>query len=679
MEKVLQFLDSYIVYIFPIALVSYIILFFIRYWKAQLPEKGTLEWIPMHSQGSKPFILKRYPFEKKDIAPLIIITLVYAVIQFIYLGDTKAPQSPLIFNSEKSSITLELSEPTNIAEMFYFPGLGWSEKKVKDSAGEEKKVDGYTLEFSEDGVSWRKQTYMTHSYSNTFRWVNAELEKESLPTKYIRITPLQLPMQLLELRLFKSVDGGKAIIDPQTMKYTTTPLSVSDMLPVNPEVLGLFDEAALVPVRRSIMNSTIFDEIYHAYTAKQFIDGAEPRSRWGVRVPYETTHPPLGKLITAVGIDMFGMTPFGYRFFPALFGILMLPFFYLLVKNMFGKTIVAVCTTLIFAFDFMHFVQTRISTIDVYAVFFVILMYLFMFRYITSGYEARFKDTAFSLAMTGLSFGLGFATKWNCAYAGFGLLAMYVLYLVLRAKHTAALKEDKKPHYAFGMFLFKTLLLSLITFIIVPGIIYVITYIPYVTGNGSELTFSSLWKEFYGNQGSMYNYHAKSVVGSTHSFSSRWYQWLFDIRPVYYYSSGFDNMMSTNSTFTSPLVAWAGLLAMLSCVGMFFYRKAHIALFIFVGFLSQLVPWFAISRITFSYHYFPSVIFLCLAIGFVFDTFLERGEAHGRSAEFKKHIIIFTAIAMLLFIMFWPVLSGYPVIEWYPKHILRWFETWPIY
>ena len=102
----------------------------------------------------------------------------------------------------------------------------------------------------------------------------------------------------------------------------------------------------LVPELISWKNSAVFDEIYHPRTAYEHIIGAEP---------YEVSHPPLGKLIMGLGIRMFGMTPFGYRFMGTLFGVLMLPILYHLLKQLFGRTRLCFAGTLLFAFDFMHF------------------------------------------------------------------------------------------------------------------------------------------------------------------------------------------------------------------------------------------------------------------------------------------------------------------------------------
>jgi dolichyl-phosphate-mannose--protein O-mannosyl transferase len=89
--------------------------------------------------------------------------------------------------------------------------------------------------------------------------------------------------------------------------------------------------------------------------------------------------------------------------------------------------------------------------------------------------------------------------------------------------------------------------------------------------------------------------------------------------------------------------------------------------------LSQLVPWLLVSRIVFIYHYFPSTLFLILAIAHVMNTVLERG--YGR---YKAAVYGFTTSAGALFAMFYPALTGAPAPEWYFKYFLRWIPgAWP--
>ena len=123
--------------------------------------------------------------------------------------------------------------------------------------------------------------------------------------------------------------------------------------------------------------------------AEQRMSTAQPKS---IRV----THPPLGKIIISIGIAIFGMNAFGWRVMGALFGVAMVPIIYCFAKRLFKKSEYALLVAFIFAFDFMHYVQTRIATIDVYGVFFILLMFYYMYQYFTmnvfvDGLKATFK------------------------------------------------------------------------------------------------------------------------------------------------------------------------------------------------------------------------------------------------------------------------------------------------
>jgi dolichyl-phosphate-mannose--protein O-mannosyl transferase len=360
------------------------------------------------------------------------------------------------------------------------------------------------------------------------------------------------------------------------------------------------------------------------------------------------------------------MTPFGWRFTGALFGVLMLPFLYWLLKSMFNRTVLAACGTALFAFEFMHLTQTRISTIDVYAVFFILLMVLFMYRYMTTDFEESFWRTNLPLILAGLSFGIGAAAKWVSIYAGAGLLALFLIYLFRRESYY------RQNEHRFSPFFFGTAAVCLFSFIIIPGVIYIACYIPYAASAGNPLTAETVWAQFWGNQKHMYEYHSKGVLGATHPYSARWYQWVFDLKPIIYYNSAAAEAGTRGRiwAFTNPLVTWAGLPAMMSCGIGLVLRRSHKALFILICFLSQLLPWIPIERITFPYHYFPSMIFICIAIAYVFHRMIERDGKRG-----TRHMIIFTAAAVALFALFYPVLSGTQVPGWYPQYLLQWLPN----
>jgi len=66
-------------------------------------------------------------------------------------------------------------------------------------------------------------------------------------------------------------------------------------------------------------NNFYFDEVYHAFTAKQMLLGKHTAWEFWNTPPsgfaYEWTHPPLAKIFMAAGMTVFGMIPFGWRFF----------------------------------------------------------------------------------------------------------------------------------------------------------------------------------------------------------------------------------------------------------------------------------------------------------------------------------------------------------------------------
>jgi hypothetical protein len=436
-------------------------------------------------------------------------------------------------------------------------------------------------------------------------------------------------------------------------------------------IAALFDEQELCPERTSFRNSTYFDEIYHARTAYEFIH----------KLPiYEWTHPPLGKLIISLGILIFGMCPFGWRIAGTIVGILMIPVIYIFAKKLLKYRWLSIATCLLFTFDFMHFAQTRIATIDVYVTFFIMLMYLFMFRYFTmSFYDTPLKKTFVPLALSGISMGLGVASKWTGAYAGAGLAIVFFFTMAVRYnEYRAALRNrqgtsngipNKQIIEEFTPKLIKTLSWCIVFFIIVPLIIYCCAYIPYMqtpSGNGLKTVID--------NMNSMYTYHSKTVLNSTHSFSSLWYQWPIMVRPIWYYSGSISNDLKEGiSSFGNPAVWWTGIAALLYVAYIAIRKRDTKAMFLVIAYLAQLVPWMGVSRLTFIYHYFPCVPFLVLMIGYsIYDIY--------ESAKNKKRVIIgafaLVAVAIVLFIMFYPVLSGQPCSPEYAKNWLKWFSSW---
>jgi len=133
-----------------------------------------------------------------------------------------------------------------------------------------------------------------------------------------------------------------------------------------------------------------------------------------------------------------------------------------------------------------------------------------------------------------------------------------------------------------------------------------------------------------------------------------------------------DNTRATFGAFGNPVVWWGGLVAILIMATRVFTHRDSKALFILIGYLSQLLPWVAVTRIVFIYHYFPSTLFLVLALAHIFNLVVEHRKNSG-----NKMIYAYTATAGAVFAMFFPSMSGMYMPHWYYSSFVRWFGTWP--
>lgn len=577
------------------------------------------------------------PLGRLDWFFMLIITAVYSCFALYDLGDSRVPSTAFDMNYGES-ILLDFGDigHSRIAKAAYYIAPGHNRVFLLD---ERDSADS----------PWFCAGEIT--LNNVFTWQETELPTEA---HLLRLTLQSGSASLLEL-VFLDEDGN-----------VLTPVNAGDYP-------ALFDEQALYPERISFRNSMYFDEIYHARTAYEFLNGM---------TAYENTHPPLGKLIIAAGISVFGMNPFGWRIMGTLFGIAMLPVIYLLARKITGHIPLAALAELLFAFDFMHFTQTRIATIDVYIVFFVLLMYFFMYCYHTlSFYDTPLWKTFLPLGACGLSMGLGIACKWTGVYAGAGLAV--ILFGSLFCRYREYLFAIQTPRNSTGHishshiikvfrpYTLYTLLFCVLCFVILPVLIYLSAYLPFSDGSGDGLFLRMLHNQEY-----MFRYH--SSLDATHPYSSLWYEWPILKRPIWYYSSiitgsyGEGGLREGISAFGNPLVWWAGIPAAFYMLWLAARKKDRTAAFLLTGYLAQYLPWFFITRVTFIYHYFPSVVFVVMMIVYSLAQWKKRLSKR----QLTVLICLYGSAALGLFLLFYPVLSGQPVEASFVNRFLRWFDTW---
>ena len=613
----------------------------------------------------------------KDWVLMLAITAAYAAAAFTNLGSHDIPETFFSMQSE-DEVVIEFTQPEQIRTIKYFTSFGngmVSFYHSDDGEGYEQLAHPtQSEEVDENGnpMIVDNPFFIDHDAIDMYEWQFIPTEFDA---KYVSLRVDEPGMQMLEMG-FCGEDG--------------LPVSIASVTNLNPDAargnpaINMFDEQQHVRQQTYYMDEMYFDEVYHARTAYEHINHM---------YPYEITHPPLGKSIISLGIRIFGMNPFGWRFMGALFGVLMLPLMYYFGKRLFKKTAIAFIPAFLLATDFMHYSQTRIATIDSFSIFFILLMFLFMYIYSEKNYNRQpFRKSLLPLALCGIAFGLGGATKWLCLYGGIGLAVLLFISLGRRyseyqyARHALKLDEQagtmdaKKRLYLreisqnYVLKTAMTLLWCVLFFIAVPLIIYYLAYIPYMNVQGSPFGIEQIMQ----NQEYMYSYHSVSVLGSDpHPFASEWYMWPINYRPVFLFQG--DNypagMMSTMSTMGNPAVWWG---ALLSVIALLFIRLkkgpfGNKAVFLSVAALSQFLPWVIIQRETYIYHYFATIVFLMLLMGLLFKYVIENYK-HG-----SKAVYAYLGVCLALFVMFYPVITGTPVSREYSDTFLRWLPSWPFY
>lgn len=570
---------------------------------------------------------------KTDYISMGVITLVYAIVAFVHLGNLSAPQTEYSVVAQ-GAVVADLGQDTYVAKLNNFLGYQNNPK--------------YYLDYSSDNVNWTPLYGAENPLDagGVFCWNSADV---NVTARYFRLSPA-------------ADNGGDSL-----MELVFTDEEGNVVTPVNAgDYATLFDEQDLYEGRATHLNGTYFDEIYHARTAYEMIHKL---------YCYENTHPPLGKIFIAIGVMIFGMCPFGWRFMGTLFGVLMLPIIYHFGKKFFKETWISSIVTILFAFDFMHFVQTRIATIDVFVTLFIILSYYFMYCYSRmSFYDTKLTKTFIPLGLCGIAMGLGWASKWTGIYSSAGLAILFFAQMIQRfreyvyaSKNPEGKSGEIEHQYILSHFhkhLIKTILFCCVFFVLIPAAIYIMSYIPFSDG-----TDRGLIQRVIAAQKTMFDYH--SQLDATHPYSSTWWQWPIMYRPMWYYSGIVsDTVREGISSFGNPLVWWAGIPAFAFMLYRMFVKKDRQAAFLTVGYLSQYAPWFLVTRVVFIYHYFPSVPFITIMLGYSMVLLVKRFPSC------KKWMFVYTALAVVLFVMFYPVLSGTPTTISYAEHWLKWFDNW---
>lgn len=455
-------------------------------------------------------------------------------------------------------------------------------------------------------------------------------------------------------------------------------------------------------------DSKIFDETYYAHDAWNLLHhGVELDASSHDSMPGFVAHPPLGKWLIAVGEAIFGNTPLGWRFASAIIGSLAVLMIARIARRLFRSTLLGCVAGVLLMFDGLEFVQSRVSMLDIFLMFWVLAAFGCLLLDRDHGRQ-RLADRLDELGRPldrerrgpwlgwrpwrwacGFCLGAATATKWDGLF-WVPLFLLLALFWDWGARRTAGSRHPLRDMLVLDG------LLALVPFLVLVVAVYVASWTGWFISDGAH----AYNHDRYVRPGQSWFTHDRAVLGgwlrynweiynfhahldAAHPYLSRPYGWLLLARPVdYFYASPHTCGAATCSqqvlAIGTPALWWMTIPALIAVlwrmVGRFDWRAAAILL----SFLAGYLPWFYEDhqhRTMFLFYLMPALPFMVLAVTMGVGIVLGRRRATRR----RRTIGAVVAGAYLLavignFAYFYPILSG-QVVTYDQWHARMWLDN----
>lgn len=480
-------------------------------------------------------------------------------------------------------------------------------------------------------------------------------------------------------------------------------------------------------------NAFVFDETYYPKDAwsllRQGYEGVWPDSAnadiLGVpqRIPLTPApefiaHPPLGKWVIALGEQLFGLHPFGWRFMTALLGTLTVLMLARIGRRLFGSTLIGCTAALLMSVDGLQFVMSRVSLLDGVQMAFVLGAFgcLLVDRDHArarlapgadggrpDGDRAKLGLRPWRIA-AGVLLGAACATKWNglTILAAFGLLT--VLWDASRRRWAGArhpyrsmLRRDAGP--------------ALLATVGSAAVVYLASWSGWFATDGG---YNRHWaggraglstEKLFGvslPQVDMtwvpaalrgwWHYHSQmwdfnTGLSTPHTYQSNPWSWLVQGRPVSMYweqlpqgqkgCTAAGGCASQILGLGTPVLWWAACFALVYLLWRWFFRRDWRSGAVLCAVAGIYLPWFRYQeRTIFSFYMVVLVPFLCLAVAEMLGAMLgPPGCSPERRRIGAAGAGVIVLAVMACFAYFYPLYTAevFPMTDWQDR---MWFTSW---
>ncbi len=559
--------------------------------------------------------------DKQDKFIITCLTSIYFIISLVNLGSPH--NFPLTWKAQQTNtqLTIVLKKPSQIGKLYYYSGINngqyhWS---YIDSKDQEQIISDPNTNLGDPAH---------------FRWNKINLDDTNQQITTLKLTIDQPELDLRQIALY-TPDGG--YISHATVKASNTTQSLNELIsPTRPNY-----------VDNSLLSSSYFDEIFYATTAYQYLHGLNP---------YVAVHPPLGMLFIAIGIAIFGMTAFGWRIIPDIAATLIIPVVYILAKRIFKSRVAAILASLLIIFEPMHFVMGHIAFLDGIVTLFILLEYYFLYQYLELRTNTHnLYQCLPSWLWIGISMGVAMSCKWSGLYFALPLLIGLIYGEIFINKPT-----------------FKQFIISfsyaILTFVLLPLIIYSLSYVPFIYSQTDTELFSFIWRI----QTYMYDFQAHGLANATHPYASSWYEWPSLKKPmsIFFWSDPKSSLAVSIAFIANPLISILTFPIIVSLAILGIIQKKFQPWFIFSAICAQLLPYAFITHIMFLYYFYSTIPLIILGI-----VYLQQ------QLNWQKPLVRYITYGYLLaviivFLWFIPVTSGFEFSRELVSKYLLWRDGW---
>jgi len=480
----------------------------------------------------------------------------------------------------------------------------------------------------------------------------------------------------------------------------------------------VFDETYYVPDSNSILRHGV--ELQHFSYVNHLLVGGNPDillKSHGHLQPEIVAHPPLGKMMMAVGQWAFGLTPFGWRFTVALIGTVSILMTARIARRMTRSTMLGCVAGLLVALDGLELVLSRTAILDIFVMFWVLaafgLLVIDRDRTIARLQDAAAASGPQDLAgpalgvrwlriAAGLCLGAAVASKWTGIYFLIAFAALAV------AWDMGARRAAGYPDWLAGGVRSDVKWLPA-WFLAVPAVVYTVSWSGwFATSDGYDRN----WAAAAGNHtpvwstlDSWYQYNHWMLqfglgLHSPQSYKSNPLGWLTLTRPIsFYWCSGGTGgcpmpkgQVAEVLAIGTPLLWWGGALALLFCLGWWLtnlvgdlvfnrvprrdWRAGAVLLGVAAGWLPWI--WFYLHDNRTEFYYYAVAFLPFLAIAITLCTGLIIGPA--RAAPSRRALAAVGVGAYLIAVLlnlayFYPILTAQaiPYSSWLSR---MWFHGW---